>query len=782
MKQKTLEILEFNKVKSLIEQEVISDLAIEKVKQLAPSSDYETVVHQMDEVDEISRIYNQYRLPSMSGLSRVQPYIKRSQIGGTLNVQELNAIKTLIQVQNQFKTYYNQLVEDEETVNYEILDGQMQQLPVLTHLYQSIHQKCDTQDLFDSASMELQSIRSRIAKTNQRVRAQLDRMVKSTSNQKKLSDAIVTVRNERNVIPVRAEYRQDFNGIVHDQSASGQTLYIEPSAVVELNNQISRLRSEEATEVQRILAELTAEVAEEAEACLISEQVMGHLDFLIGKARYAAKIKGTKPTFSVERQVYLPKAFHPLLDRDTVVANTIEFESSIQTVIITGPNTGGKTVTLKTLGLIILMAQSGLLIPTLDGSQLSVFDNVFCDIGDEQSIEQSLSTFSSHMKTIVNILEEANDKSLILFDELGAGTDPSEGAALAMSILDHVHGMGALVMATTHYPELKAYSYNREGVMNASVEFDVDTLSPTYKLLMGVPGRSNAFDISKRLGLGLKIINHAKSMIGQDEQEINEMIASLEKNAKRVDDQRIELDRLVREASQIHNDLSRAYEQYQNMESRLIEEAKDKANQRVKAAMEEADDILKSLRDMRDQKGAEVKEHELIDQRKRLEDQYEAKSIKQNVQKQKWDEIKAGDEVKVLSYGQKGEVLEVLNDEEAVVQMGIIKMKLPLNDLEKKEKAKEQPKKVVTRTNRSAVKMELDLRGYRYDEAMVALDQYLDQAVLSNYEDVYIIHGKGTGALQKGVQQHLKRHKSVATYRGGMPSEGGFGVTVATLK
>lgn len=782
MKQKTLEILEFNKVKSLIEQEVISDLAIEKVKQLAPSFDYETVVHQMDEVDEISRIYNQYRLPSMSGLSRVQPYIKRSQIGGTLNVQELNAIKTLIQVQNQFKTFYNQLVEDEETVNYEILDGQMQQLPVLTHLYQSIHQKCDTQDLFDSASMELQSIRSRIAKTNQRVRAQLDRMVKSTSNQKKLSDAIVTVRNERNVIPVRAEYRQDFNGIVHDQSASGQTLYIEPSAVVELNNQISRLRSEEATEVQRILAELTAEVAEEAEACLISEQVMGHLDFLIGKARYAAKIKGTKPTFAVERQVYLPKAFHPLLDRDTVVANTIEFESSIQTVIITGPNTGGKTVTLKTLGLIILMAQSGLLIPTLDGSQLSVFDNVFCDIGDEQSIEQSLSTFSSHMKTIVNILEEANDKSLILFDELGAGTDPSEGAALAMSILDHVHGMGALVMATTHYPELKAYSYNREGVMNASVEFDVDTLSPTYKLLMGVPGRSNAFDISKRLGLGLKIINHAKSMIGQDEQEINEMIASLEKNAKRVDDQRIELDRLVREASQIHNDLSRAYEQYQNMESRLIEEAKDKANQRVKAAMEEADDILKSLRDMRDQKGAEVKEHELIHQRKRLEDQYEAKSIKQNVQKQKWDEIKAGDEVKVLSYGQKGEVLEVLSDEEAVVQMGIIKMKLPLSDLEKKEKAKEQPKKVVTRTNRSTVKMELDLRGYRYDEAMVALDQYLDQAVLSNYEDVYIIHGKGTGALQKGVQQHLKRHKSVATYRGGMPSEGGFGVTVATLK
>lgn len=428
------------------------------------------------------------------------------------------------------------------------------------------------------------------------------------------------------------------------------------------------------------------------------------------------------------------------------------------------------------------MAQSGLLIPTLDGSQLSVFEHVFCDIGDEQSIEQSLSTFSSHMKTIISILDEANANSLILFDELGAGTDPSEGAALAMSILDHVHNLGAHVMATTHYPELKAYSYNREGVMNASVEFDVNTLSPTYKLLMGVPGRSNAFDISKRLGLSLKIINHAKSMVGQDEQEINEMIASLETNAKRVDDQRIELERLVREAEALHEQLSQKYEQYQNYESRLMEEAKEKANQRVHAATKEADEILKDLREMRDKKGAEVKEHELIDKKKQLDDQYEAKSIKQDVKKQRHDAIQQGDEVKVLSYGQKGEVLELLSDDEAVVQMGIIKMKLPIKDLEKKEKAKEKPSKMVTRSNRSTVKMELDLRGYRYEEALSALDQYLDQAVLSNYEDVYIIHGKGTGALQKGVQQHLKQHRSVSSFRTGMPSEGGFGVTVATLK
>ncbi|MCE5037808.1 endonuclease MutS2 [Staphylococcus auricularis] len=783
MRQKSLEVLEFDKIKSLIEEEAISDLGREKVRELAPSADFETVTFQMDETDEISQIYNKERMPSLSGLAKVASIIHRAEIGGVLNVNELNLIKRLIQIQNQFKTFYNQLLEDDEQVNYPILDDRMNQLPVLTDLYQSIHQKCDAHDLFDDASIELQRIRSKISGITQRIRQNLDKIIKSQSNQKKLSDAIVTVRNERNVIPVKAEYRQDFNGIVHDQSSSGQTLYIEPASVVEMNNQISRLRNDEAVERERILTELTGEVAAEFESCLISEQIMGQLDFLTAKARYARKIKGTKPTFTQNRDVYLPKAFHPLLDRETVVANTIEFAEDIQTVIITGPNTGGKTVTLKTLGLIIVMAQSGLLIPTLDGSKLGVFENVYCDIGDEQSIEQSLSTFSSHMKNIVDILQEASRNSIILFDELGAGTDPSEGAALAMSILDYAHQMGALVMATTHYPELKAYSYNREGVMNASVEFDVNTLSPTYKLLMGVPGRSNAFDISKKLGLPIGVIQKAKSMIGQDEQEINAMIASLEQNAKRVENQRIDLDRLLREAQSVHDDLEKQYNKYQNYEKHLMDQAKDKANQRVKSATREADDILKELRQLRDQKGADVKEHELIDKKKRLDNQYEADSLKKDVKKQKWDKIEAGDEVKVLTYGQVGEVLELLDHDEAVVQMGIIKMKLPLSDLEKKQKEKQQqPAKMTKRQNRQNVKMELDLRGYRYEEALVELDQYLDQAVLSNYESVNIIHGKGTGALQKGVQKHLKQHKSVASYRNGMPSEGGYGVTVAQLK
>lgn len=686
MRQKTLDVLEFEKIKSFVADETISDLGREKVQEMAPASNFDTVEFQMNETDEISQIYNKHRLPSLSGLAKVSPLVHRASIGGVLNVGELNRIKRLVQVQNQFKTFYNQMLEEDEEVKYPILHDKMNHLPILTDLFKEINEKCDAHDLFDHASYTLQSIRSKISRTNQRIRQNLDRIVKNQGNQKKLSDAIVTVRNDRNVIPVKAEYRQDFNGIVHDQSASGQTLYIEPNSVVEMNNQISRLRNDEAVERERILTELTGLVSAESDALLVAESVMGQIDFLIAKARYARTIKGTKPTFKEERTIYLPNAFHPLLDKDTVVANTIEFIDDVETVIITGPNTGGKTVTLKTLGLIIVMAQSGLLIPTLDGSQLSIFENVYCDIGDEQSIEQSLSTFSSHMKNIVEILQDADQNSLILFDELGAGTDPSEGAALAMSILDYVRCLGSLVMATTHYPELKAYSYNREGVMNASVEFDVDTLSPTYKLLMGVPGRSNAFDISKKLGLSLNIINKAKTMIGTDEQEINAMIESLEHNSKRVDQQRIELDRLVREAQETHDALSKQYQQYQNYEKSLMEEAKEKANQRVKSATKEADEILKELRNLRDHKGAEVKEHELIDKKKQLDDQYEAKSIKQHVQKKKYDTIHAGDEVKVLSYGQKGEVLELVGNEEAVVQMGIIKMKLPIEDLEKRKR------------------------------------------------------------------------------------------------
>ncbi|GGI41539.1 endonuclease MutS2 [Mammaliicoccus stepanovicii] len=782
MNEKTLKVLEYPLIIQQLSAHATSDIAEQLIRELKPSVDVEIVKHSLNETDEMTQIYNKHRVPGYSGLKDIKSYVKRSQIGSLLYVEELNQIKKNIQVQNRFKTFYTSIIDEDEEILYPLIDQYVMRLPVLSDLLEQISSQCDEHDLFDNASPKLAELRYQIKKTNDRIKTRLEQMVRSQANQKKLSDSIITVRNDRHVIPVKAEYRQDFSGIVHDQSASGQTLYIEPNAIVEMHNQISQVKAKEKEEKDRLLYILTEQVSEVAYDLLTSTEIMGHLDFITAKAKFGATLKATKPVISDERAIYLPKARHPLIDKSVVVSNTIEFKENINAVIITGPNTGGKTVTLKTVGLITLMAQSGLLIPTLDGSIITVFNKVFCDIGDEQSIEQSLSTFSSHMKNIVNIIDSADSSSLILFDELGAGTDPSEGAALAMSILDYTIEKDALIMATTHYPELKAYSYNRDKVMNASVEFDVETLRPTYKLLMGIPGRSNAFEISKKLGLKNELINNAKSLIGQDEKEINVMIESLEKNAKTVENDRIEVERLKQESESLHKSLSQELQRFENFKTQLMDEARNKANQEVKQKTKEAEMILQDLRQMRDQSQANIKEHELIEKKKQLDSQYTEKSLKQKVQKERHDKIKIGDDVKVLSYGQKGEVIDLVNDEEAIIQMGILKMKIEIKDLEKLDKKKQQPKKIVTRTNRSSIKMDLDLRGYRFEEAMSELDQYLDQAVLSNYGTVNIIHGKGTGALQKGVADHLKRHRSVESYRTGTPSEGGFGVTVVTLK
>ncbi|MDT0707301.1 endonuclease MutS2 [Mammaliicoccus sciuri] len=782
MNEKTLKVLEYPLIIQQLSTHATSDIAERIINELKPSDELETVQQSINETDEMTQIYNKHRVPGYSGLKDIKSYVRRAEIGSLLNVEELNQIKRNIQVQNRFKTFYASIVDEDEAILYPNIDGYVAQLPVLSDLLNQINEQCDEHDLFDTASPKLAELRHQIKKTNDRIKSRLEQMVRSSANQKKLSDSIVTVRNDRHVLPVKAEYRQDFNGIVHDQSASGQTLYIEPSAIVEMHNQIAQFKAKEKEEKDRLLYILTEQVSEVGYELLSSTEVMGHLDFVTAKAKFGATNKATKPIISEDRAIYLPKARHPLINQSEVVSNTIEFKEDINAVIITGPNTGGKTVTLKTVGLITLMAQSGLLIPTLDGAIITIFKKVFCDIGDEQSIEQSLSTFSSHMKNIVNIIEQADKDSLILFDELGAGTDPSEGAALAMSILDYTIERDALIMATTHYPELKAYSYNREKVMNASVEFDVETLRPTYKLLMGIPGRSNAFEISKKLGLKNELINHAKSLIGQDEKEINVMIESLEKNAKSVENDRIEVEKLKQESIDLHQSLTQELQRFENFKTQLMDEARNKANQEVKQKTEEAETILQELRDMRDNSAANVKEHELIERKKRLDNQYTSQSLKQNVKKERHDKIEKGDDVKVLSYGQKGEVIDVISDEEVVVQMGILKMKIEVKDLEKLDKKKQQPSKVVPRTNRSTIKMDLDLRGYRYEDAMLELDQYIDQAVLSNYGTVNIIHGKGTGALQKGVADHLKKHRSVDSYRTGMPSEGGFGVTVVTLK
>ncbi|TDL96734.1 endonuclease MutS2 [Macrococcus brunensis] len=779
MNQKALNILEYHLIIEKVATYSQNEVSAALISELEPKSDVSWIESELEKLDEARIIHMQASEPGMSKLTEVKHLTKRASIGSMLSVTELNRIKNNIRVTNRYKTYLLNMTEDSE-IKLPLLRARFQQLPVLSHVSDEIDAKCDETMLYDNASGTLYDIRQQKKTINRRIKEKLDSIVRSQANQKKLSDAIVTIRNDRQVIPVRSEYKQDFPGIVHDTSASGQTFYIEPNSIVELSSQLNTITARENEEVSRILYELSAFVAEAQHDIDWITTVMGELDFQLAKAKYGHSINGVIAETAEERAIELPSAWHPLLDPATVVKNSIIFGDDIDAVIITGPNTGGKTVTLKTVGLLIAMNQSGLMIPAGIGARLSIFNDVFCDIGDEQSIEQSLSTFSSHMINIVSILKSMDDKSLVLFDELGAGTDPSEGAALAMSILDRCLEADVMTMATTHYPELKAYSYNRDRVMNASVEFDVESLSPTYKLLMGVPGKSNAFEISKKLGLDLSIIKNARQLIHMDNIEINDMISALEKNTRQAENDREEMARLKQESAALHKELSEQFESYQQMKETLVENAKMKANDIVQRAEKDADAIIKDLKNLRSEHQS-IKENELIERKGKFKNLYNEATLKKQAKQQEAEKIVAGDHVKVLSYGQKGVILSIDKDE-AVVQMGIIKMKLPLTDFKKEKPEKEKQIRVVPHANRQTIKMELDLRGERYEDALQRLESYLDQALLSNYSQVTIIHGKGTGALQKGVQDYLKRSKVVASFRGGMPSEGGFGVTVVELK
>ncbi|RBN39605.1 endonuclease MutS2, partial [Priestia megaterium] len=558
-------------------------------------------------------------------------------------------------------------------------------------------------------------------------------------------------------------YRSAYGGIVHDQSSSGATLFIEPQAIVTLNNELQEAKVKEKQEIERILIALTVQVAEVANELRQNVYLLGELDFMFAKGRYSHELKASKPKMNDQGYIKLVKAKHPLIAQEDVVANDIELGDQYTSIVITGPNTGGKTVTLKTLGLFTLMAQAGLQIPALDGSEMAVFKHVFADIGDEQSIEQSLSTFSSHMVNIVDILQKVDHESLVLFDELGAGTDPQEGAALAISILDQVYERGARVVATTHYPELKAYGYNREGVVNASVEFDIETLSPTYKLLIGVPGRSNAFEISKRLGLSAEVIERAKGYIGSETNKVENMIASLEDSRRQSEHELEEAEELRKEAQKLHKELQSQIIDFNEKRDKLYEKAEEKAQATVKAASEEAEKIISDLRKMSQKNHALVKEHELIEARKRLEDAVptlEKSKKKPAAPKKQERTLQAGDEVKVLSWGQKGTLVERVSNNEWQVQMGIMKMKVKEKDLEYIS----SPKPVETKPLATVkgkdyhVNLELDLRGERYENALIRVEKYIDDALLANYPRVSIIHGKGTGALRKGVQEYLKNH------------------------
>lgn len=786
MLQRTLRVLEYDKVKEQLLEHVSSSLGREKVKQLVPSKDYEEVIALQDTTDEGATVLRLKGHAPLGGVTDIRPNVKRAKIGSMLHPHELLDISTTMYGSRQMKRFIEEIVENGQELP--ILLSYTDRMISLYDLEKKIN-SCigDGGEVLDSASDKLRTIRQQIRTAESRIREKLESTVRSSSASKMLSDAIITIRNDRYVIPVKQEYRSVYGGIIHDQSASGQTLFIEPQAVVDLNNTLQEARVKEKQEIERILLMLTAEVANDADAVLENVEVLAELDFIFAKAAYAKRLKATKPKMNNNRYMKLFKARHPLIPQDVVVANDVELGGDFTTIVITGPNTGGKTVTLKTIGLCVLMAQSGLQIPALDGSEICIFQNVFADIGDEQSIEQSLSTFSSHMVNIVDILEQADFESLVLFDELGAGTDPQEGAALAISILDEVYNRGARVVATTHYPELKAYGYNREKVINASVEFDVNTLSPTYKLLIGVPGRSNAFEISKRLGLSDRVIDRARSHISTESNKVENMIAKLEESQKNAEREWKEAEELRKESEKLHKELQRQIIEFNEQRDQMLLKAQQEAEEKVEESKKEAETIIRELRHLRKEQLANIKEHELIEAKSRLEGAApklatkEKKQVKLEGPKKT---LRPGDEVKVLTFGQKGQLLEKVSDKEWQVQIGILKMKVKESDMEYISSPKQVEKRPLATVKGKDyhVNLELDLRGERYEDAMLRVEKYLDDAMLASYPRISIIHGKGTGALRQGVQDTLKKHRGVKSFRYGDMGEGGLGVTVVELK
>ncbi|KGR83305.1 endonuclease MutS2 [Lysinibacillus odysseyi] len=786
--ERALKTLEFDKVRQQVAGFCTSSIGKSAIDELVPETDFDTVVALLEEMDEGLSILRVKGNVPMGGIFDVRPHAKRAQIGGMLSPMELMEIASTIRASRILRNFLED-IEAEETIQIPHFLERKEQMPILTALQHEINDCIDENGgVLDSASPALRTIRQSLRAEEAKVRQKLESLIRGSNAAKMLSDAIITIRNDRFVIPVKQEYRGHYGGIVHDQSSSGQTLFIEPDAVVQANNEVQRLKVKEQAEIERILLALSAKVEEVAHDLFVLVGLLGEIDVILAKGKYGQANKCTMPKMNKEGYTKLVRARHPLLPIDEAVPNTIEFGRDITAIVITGPNTGGKTVTLKTVGLCTMMAQSGLPVPALDGSELAVFEQIFADIGDEQSIEQSLSTFSSHMVNIVDILSKFDDRSLVLFDELGAGTDPQEGAALAISILDEVVGYGARVMATTHYPELKAYGYNRPSVVNASVEFDVETLSPTYRLLIGVPGRSNAFEISKRLGLGDHIINQAKSFTGTDRHEVESMIASLEQSRLQSEREADEAHELLEEAAELKAQLEERVRVYDEKKDNLEKKAKDKARRIVEEAKAEAEKIITELREMQKNASRIVKEHELIDAKKRLEEaapKEENKVLKKAVaERERSQNLKVGDEVKVISYGQKGTILEKVGEHEWVVQIGILKMKLDESDLQYIKPEKEKPTRAMAnvKNRNSHVKLELDLRGERYEDALLRTEKYLDDALLANYPRVSIIHGKGTGALRQGIQQYLKTHKRVKSFRYGEAGEGGFGVTVVELK
>ena len=794
MNPKALKTLEYNKIIDKLTEFAGSALAKEMCRNLQPSTDlYEIQALQKETSDALSRIYQKGAV-SFRGVRDIRGSIKRLEIGAIIGINELLSICSLLEVCSKVKAYSR---NDRDPDFEDSLEAMFQALQPLTPVSSEIR-RCiaSEEELNDDASPALFKIRRSMRQINDKVHAQLQTMVNGSARTY-LQDAVVTMRNGRYCIPVKAEHRGQIPGMIHDQSSTGSTLFVEPMAVIKLNNDLRELELKEEKEIEMILATLSARCGEETEALRDDLDLLTKLDFIFARAQLSRSMNGTQPDFNEEGRILIKKGRHPLLDKKKVVPIDIQLGKDFELLIITGPNTGGKTVSLKTVGLFTLMGQAGLHIPAFDHSELSVFHEVFADIGDEQSIEQSLSTFSAHMTNTVSILKEADDRSLVLFDELGAGTDPTEGAALAIAILSNLHRRGSRVMATTHYSELKVFALSTPGVENGCCEFDVETLRPTYRLLIGVPGKSNAFAISQKLGLSQDIIEEAKTHLTKQDEDFEDLLADLEQKRVTIEQERDQINSYKEEIRELKQRLESKQEKLDLSRDKILREANEQARNILQEAKDYADTTIRnfqkygkaagvSAKDMEKERGKLREKMSTVDKKLSAKNAAPKKSHKQLTAK----DLHIGDSIKVLSLNLKGTV-STLPDAKGnlFVQMGILRSQVNIRDLEKLDDT------VITGDNFSktgsgkikmsksaSVSTEINLLGKTVDEAIMELDKYLDDAYIAHLPSVRIVHGKGTGALRKGVHNYLRRQKHVKSYRLGEFGEGDAGVTIVEFK